>query len=84
MLNERFLQRLRAARHVVVFTGAGMSAESGIPTFRDRFEGLWAKYDPEEVATPDTFRANPQLVWDWLCIWLMPCGGRAQTPAMMQ
>lgn len=57
--------RLRACRNIVVFTGAGMSAESGIPTFRDRFEGLWAHYDPQEVATPQAFRANPQLVWDW-------------------
>ncbi|MDP1527023.1 MAG: NAD-dependent deacylase [Rhodocyclaceae bacterium] len=58
-------QHLRACRNIVVFTGAGISAESGIPTFRDRFEGLWAKYDPQEVATPQAFRANPQLVWDW-------------------
>lgn len=42
-----------------------MSAESGIPTFRDRFEGFWARSDPQEVATPMAFRANPQLVWDW-------------------
>lgn len=42
-----------------------MSAESGIPTFRDRFEGLWARYDPMDVATPHAFRSNPQFVWDW-------------------
>jgi NAD-dependent deacetylase len=42
-----------------------MSAESGIPTFRDRFEGLWANYDPQAVATPEAFRAHPQFVWDW-------------------
>lgn len=42
-----------------------MSAESGIPTFRDRAEGLWAKVDPAEVATPHAFRKNPQFVWDW-------------------
>lgn len=65
MLTDAVLQRLRDASHVAVFTGAGMSAESGIPTFRDRFEGLWARYDPEDVATPGAFRANPQLVWDW-------------------
>jgi NAD-dependent deacetylase len=65
MLAESLLQRLRDARHVAVFTGAGMSAESGIPTFRDRFDGLWAKYDPEDVATPSAFRAKPQFVWDW-------------------
>lgn len=42
-----------------------MSAESGIPTFRDPFEGLWAKYDPQDVATPQAFRRDPQFVWDW-------------------
>jgi NAD-dependent deacetylase len=50
---------------VVVFTGAGMSAESGIPTFRDRMTGLWADTDPMEIATPWAFRAHPQRVWDW-------------------
>lgn len=58
-------RRLLDARRVCVFTGAGMSAESGIPTFRDRGEGLWAKYDPMVVATPMAFMANPQFVWDW-------------------
>jgi NAD-dependent deacetylase len=42
-----------------------MSKESGIPTFRDALEGLWAKYDPEELATPEAFRRNPDLVWAW-------------------
>ena len=65
MISSSVLGRLRLADHVAVFTGAGMSAESGIPTFRDRFEGLWAKYDPMDVATPWAFKANPQLVWDW-------------------
>jgi NAD-dependent deacetylase len=65
MLPDTVIQRLRDARHVALFTGAGMSAESGVPTFRDRFEGLWAKVDPQEVATPWAFRANPQFVWDW-------------------
>ena len=46
-------------------TGAGMSAESGIPTFRDARTGLWAHHDPMALATPEGFRANPQLVWDW-------------------
>jgi NAD-dependent deacetylase len=65
MLPEKVISRLRDSGHAAIFTGAGMSAESGIPTFRDRFEGLWAKYDPQDVATPDAFRANPQFVWDW-------------------
>lgn len=56
---------LRSARRVAVLTGAGISAESGIPTFRDALTGLWARYDPEELATPGAFRRNPELVWDW-------------------
>lgn len=65
MLTPALLDDLRRARHLAVFTGAGMSAESGIPTFRDRMTGLWARTDPAEVATPQAFRANPQRVWDW-------------------
>ncbi len=56
---------LRDARHVCVLTGAGVSAESGVPTFRDAQEGLWAKYRAEDLATPEAFRANPSLVWRW-------------------
>jgi NAD-dependent deacetylase len=52
-------------RAVVIFTGAGMSAESGVPTFRDRMTGLWAHTDPMEIATPTAFRRQPQRVWDW-------------------
>jgi NAD-dependent deacetylase len=50
---------------VVVLTGAGMSAESGIPTFRDAMTGHWSRFKPEELATPEAFRANPTRVWDW-------------------
>ena len=56
---------VRSARRVVVLSGAGMSAESGVPTFRDAQTGLWAKFRPEELATEAAFRARPQLVWDW-------------------
>jgi NAD-dependent deacetylase len=56
---------VRAARRIVVLTGAGMSAESGVPTFRDAQTGLWAKFRPEELATEDAFRARPGMVWDW-------------------
>lgn len=56
---------LRDASHIVVLTGAGISAESGVPTFRDALTGLWASYDPQELATPQAFRRQPQLVWDW-------------------
>jgi NAD-dependent deacetylase len=53
------------ARSVTVLTGAGVSAESGVPTFRDAQTGLWAQFDPQKLATPDAFRRNPKLVWDW-------------------
>jgi NAD-dependent deacetylase len=53
------------ATSVAVLTGAGISAESGIPTFRDALTGLWEKFRPEELATPEAFEANPKLVWDW-------------------
>ena len=50
---------------VVVATGAGMSRESGIPTFRDALEGLWARYDPKQLATRSGFQSNPARVWGW-------------------
>ena len=56
---------LRSVERVCVLTGAGMSAESGVPTFRDAQTGLWAQYDPQELATPEAFAANPERVWDW-------------------
>jgi len=59
------LTTLRAAARVAVLTGAGISAESGIPTFREAQTGLWAQYAPTELATPDAFRRNPKLVWEW-------------------
>ena len=55
---------LSTARRVVVVTGAGMSAESGVPTFRGE-DGLWKRHRPEELATPGAFRRDPQLVWEW-------------------
>jgi NAD-dependent deacetylase len=56
---------LRGARRIAVLTGAGMSAESGVPTFRDAQTGLWAQFDPQQLATEEAFRANPSRVWDW-------------------
>jgi NAD-dependent deacetylase len=53
------------ARSVVVLSGAGMSAESGLSTFRDPEEGLWSQYDPMELATIDAFERNPELVTRW-------------------
>jgi len=58
-------ERLRGAKSVVVLTGAGVSAESGIRTFRDTMEGLWKEFDPATLATPEAFAANPELVTRW-------------------
>jgi NAD-dependent deacetylase len=55
---------LEAASSVVILTGAGISAESGIPTFRGS-DGLWKNYKPEELATPQAFAKDPRLVWEW-------------------
>jgi NAD-dependent deacetylase len=69
VVTQGFLDRaadwIASARHVVVSTGAGMSKESGIPTFRDALDGLWARYDPQELATEAAFRRNPRRVWSW-------------------
>ena len=58
-------ETLRGAQRVVVFTGAGVSAESGIATFRDALTGLWSRFDAQALATPDAFRAHPDIVWGW-------------------
>ncbi len=62
---EALIAALRDARHVCVMTGAGVSAESGVPTFRDGQTGLWAKYDPHDLATPEAFLKDPALIWRW-------------------
>jgi len=56
---------LQNSQRIVALTGAGISAESGLATFRDAQTGLWSKFRPEELATADAFRRNPKLVWDW-------------------
>ena len=61
---EDAVARIRSARSVAVLTGAGVSAESGIPTFRGP-EGVWRTVDPEEVATPEAFERDPVRVWRW-------------------
>jgi NAD-dependent deacetylase len=65
MFEVQLVECLRRAQHVMVFTGAGVSAESGVPTFRDRLTGLWEKYDAAELATPEAFSRDPALVWGW-------------------
>lgn len=62
---DSLIEALAGARTVAVVTGSGISAESGIPTFRDARTGLWANYRPEDLATPEAFRRNPALVWQW-------------------
>ena len=54
----------RARGNTVALTGAGISADSGVPTFRGK-EGLWKKHSPQELATPEAFQRNPELVWEW-------------------
>jgi NAD-dependent deacetylase len=61
----RVIEILQSSQRVAVLTGAGISAQSGIPTFRQAQTGLWAQYDPTELATPEAFQRNPRLVWEW-------------------
>lgn len=63
--HEAAADLLEQARRVVVLTGAGMSAESGVPTFREAQTGLWARFNPEELATERAFRENPARVFGW-------------------
>ena len=64
-MHEPLAETLRRSRHIAVLTGAGVSAESGLPTFRDPLSGLWARYRPEDLATPAAFARDPELVWSW-------------------
>lgn len=64
-IHQGLLDTLKNAGHILVFTGAGVSAESGIPTFRDALVGLWARFDPTALATREAFRRDPTLVWGW-------------------
>ncbi len=61
---DSLVKILKNTKKVVISTGAGISAESGIPTFRGK-DGLWKKYRAEELATPQAFRNDPKLVWEW-------------------
>ena len=59
------IESLRQARHVLVLTGSGASAESGVPTFRDAQTGLWEQFNPMDLATPEAFLEDPALIWRW-------------------
>lgn len=66
MINmPRAAEALRASKKIVFFTGAGISAESGIPTFRDKLTGIWVTHDPERLETANAFQENSALVWSW-------------------
>ena len=65
ILPEEVVDAVRGARRVLVLTGAGMSAESGVPTFRDAQTGLWEEFDPAQLATEEAWRADPPFVWAW-------------------
>ena len=62
MFSDFLITKLQSAEKLAVLTGAGISAESGVPTFRGE-EGLWKKFRPEELANVDAFVRNPRLVW---------------------
>jgi len=62
--SKEFIDRLSTAKSVVFFTGAGISAESGISTFRGK-DGIWNKLRPEELANFNAFMKNPNMVWEW-------------------
>ncbi len=64
-LPDDLLVKLREAERLAVLTGAGVSAESGVPTFRDAQTGLWAGHDPMTLASPEGFARDPALVWRW-------------------
>ena len=61
---DRLISKIRNARRITVLTGAGVSAASGVPTFRGE-EGLWRRYRAADLATPDAFARDPKLVWEW-------------------
>lgn len=71
---------IQGARRLLVLTGAGMSAESGVPTFRGQDDSLWARFDPQQLATEEAWRADPALVWGWYR-WRMAIVAQAQPHA---
>ncbi|MDQ2070664.1 SIR2 family NAD-dependent protein deacylase [Natronospira bacteriovora] len=62
---QQLAEAIQRSPRVVVLTGSGISADSGVPTFRDPQEGLWAKFQPQDLATPDAFLHDPDFVWQW-------------------
>jgi len=64
-MSNLVVQKLLAADRIAVFTGAGISAESGVPTYRDKTTGVWSNYDPYEFSSVDGWNTNKQRVWAW-------------------
>jgi len=62
---KQLAEAFKQADHVTVLTGSGISADSGVPTFRDPQEGLWAKFKPQDLASPEAFLKDPDFVWQW-------------------
>lgn len=63
--DKKMIGQIKLARHVVIFTGAGVSQESGIPTFRDAMTGIWGRFDAESLATREAFSRDRDFVWGW-------------------
>ena len=78
---EPLVDLLRSAQRVVALTGAGVSQESGLRTFRDAQTGLWSQYRPEDLATPEAFARNPVLVWEWYAARRLRAGEVQPNPA---
>jgi NAD-dependent deacetylase len=81
LIAPEFVRTVQEAGKIVVLTGAGVSAESGIPTFRDPQEGLWAKYNPAELATPEAYEDEPELVTRWYDWRRAKCADAKPNPA---
>jgi len=65
LVPDALTRALAVSSHAVILTGSGTSAESGVPTFREARTGLWARFRPEDLATPAAFERDPGFVWDW-------------------
>ena len=72
MINQQLINKIKSAKRVAVLTGAGISAESGIPTFRAA-GGYWRNYRAEDLATPEAFARDPKLVWEWYAMRMQVC-----------
>jgi NAD-dependent deacetylase len=71
---------LRGSTRVAVLTGAGVSAESGLPTFRDAMSGLWSQYKPEDLASPEAFERDPEMIWEWYSMRRLKAGDVQPNP----